>query len=84
MGIDKRTKETFGVISRTRQLFHYVGLAARLTPEKKRIGGDVGDMYAMGSAVTALKETSSSAIGVVKMFGYIAKTSTFTVDVEVL
>lgn len=41
-------------------------------------------MYAMRSAVTALEETPSSAIGVVKMFRYIAKTSTFTVDVEVL
>lgn len=84
MGVDERTKETFGVISRTRQLFHNVRFAVRLTPESKRVGGDVSDMYAMRSAVAALEETSSSAIGVVKMFRYIAKTSAFTVDVEVL
>jgi hypothetical protein len=70
VGVYKRTKETFGVVSGACQLFDNVRLAAGLAAAAEYgVRTHVGDMNAMWSSVSALEEASSGAGGIVEVFG---------------
>lgn len=68
MGVDERSKETFCVIPRSRQLFYDIRLAGLSRDKVRR---NVRDMNTVGSSVTVLEEATSSARRIVEMFGYI-------------
>jgi hypothetical protein len=66
MGIDKRPKETFGVVAWDRQLFGEVRLAGRLpflAAKEGRIGSDVGDVDAVRSSIPAREDAAVVAYG---------------------
>jgi hypothetical protein len=60
VGVNKGTKETFGVISGACQLFNEVRFAACISAEGRRVGSYAGDANAVWSPIPRLKYSDLS------------------------